>query len=160
MQIFSLSLSLSVCVVVVVVSFPNMSEQAADCTLCCLLLDACPVVPSQLDNSTMNTATPNTQLVTEHQVTLTHTRRCLSFSLSVSFFSVSLSLFLSFCNLFVCLCMSCACVTIAVCGHVVEANIAAGCLIFFKLNARKYLFASERSHAPIKYRSSKVASHS
>lgn len=41
---------------------------APDCTVCCLLLDACPVLPSQLDNAT-NTATPNTQVFTEHQVT-------------------------------------------------------------------------------------------
>ncbi|KAB0791386.1 hypothetical protein PPYR_03186 [Photinus pyralis] len=43
-----------------------MSKLAPDCTVCCLLLDACPVLPSQLDNAT-NTATPNTQVFTEHQ---------------------------------------------------------------------------------------------
>lgn len=46
-----------------------MSKLAPDCTVCCLLLDACPVLPSQLDNAT-NTATPNTQVFTEHQVTV------------------------------------------------------------------------------------------
>lgn len=61
---------------------------APDCTVCCLLLDACPVLPSQLDNAT-NTATPNTQVFTEHQVTDSQFH---SLSLLSLFFSLSLFL--------------------------------------------------------------------
>lgn len=45
-------------------------KAASDCTVCCLLLDACPVLPSQLDNA-INTATPNTQVFTEHNQVFT-----------------------------------------------------------------------------------------
>lgn len=58
----------------------HLSEPSApDCTVCCLLLDACPVLPSQLDNAT-NTATPNTQVFTEHQVTDSQFHSFLFFS--------------------------------------------------------------------------------
>lgn len=59
---------------------------AADCIVCCLLLDACPVLPSQSD--TTNTAPPNTQGFTEHQVTV-------SFLTLVHFFTLYLFLYLS-----------------------------------------------------------------
>lgn len=54
------------------------SWQPADFVLlCCLLLDACVVLPSQLDNAT-NTATPITQAFTDHQVTVSHAKLLLS----------------------------------------------------------------------------------
>lgn len=46
-------------------SFGVVRPQCLTVLVCCLLLDACPVLPSQLDNA-INTATPNTQVFTEH----------------------------------------------------------------------------------------------
>lgn len=45
-------------------------KAAPDCIVC-LLLDACPVLTSQLDN-VLNTATPNTQVLTEHNQVFTY----------------------------------------------------------------------------------------
>lgn len=63
-----------------------MSDETADCTMCCLLLDACPVLPSQLDNATINTATPNTQVFTEHQVTVSRRAAIVLFNFSLYIF--------------------------------------------------------------------------